>query len=257
MLEAADEVPIAEVGRPIDAVGITNQRASTIVWDRATGRPIGPALGWQDLRTVGECIMAKAEHGLALAPNQSATKVGWLLANAPTARDRDLCFGTVDTWLAWVLSEGALHVTDHSNAAVTGLLRDRRARLERRGCCEAARRARSAMLPHDRRLVGRRRRGRPRCPGAPPIAALAGDQQASLVGQGCVAAGQAKITFGTGGMLDICTGSTAPADGATARANGTFPIVAWSAGGELTWGVEAIMLSAGTQHRVAARRPRR
>jgi glycerol kinase len=82
-------------------------------------------------------------------------------------------------------------------------------------------------------------------PGAPPIAALAGDQQASMVGQGCVIPGLAKITFGTGGMLDLCTGGTAPST-ANRSANGTFPIVAWSRGGELTWGVEAVMLTAGT-----------
>ena len=80
-------------------VGISNQRARTLVWDRATGEPIGPGLGWQDLRTVFDCITAKAEHGLALAPNQSATKVAWLLNNVAGARDRDLCFGTVDTWV--------------------------------------------------------------------------------------------------------------------------------------------------------------
>ena len=112
---------LAEAG-PVQAVGITAQRASTVVWDRATGEPIAAGLGWQDLRTVIECITAKAEHGLALAPNQSATKVAWLLNTHDPGRERDLCFGTVDTWVAWVLSKGTVHVTDHSNAAVTGLL---------------------------------------------------------------------------------------------------------------------------------------
>ena len=102
MLEVAI-TSLAAAG-PVDAVGITNQRASTLVWDRATGDPIGPGLGWQDLRTVFDCITAKSEHGLALAPNQSATKVAWLLNNIAGERDRDLCFGTVDTWIAWVLS---------------------------------------------------------------------------------------------------------------------------------------------------------
>ena len=117
---------LADAG-PVGSVGITNQRASTIVWRRSTGVPIGPALGWQDLRTVGECIMAKLEHGLGLAPNQSATKVAWLLKNhvgdaaAVAAIADDLAFGTVDTWIAWTLSGGTLHVTDHGNAAVTGL----------------------------------------------------------------------------------------------------------------------------------------
>ena len=110
-------------GPPPVAVGITNQRASTIVWDRATGEPIGPGIGWQDLRTVFDCITAKAEHGISLAPNQSITKLAWLLANVPGAGDRDLCFGTVDSWLAWTLTGGSAHVTDHTNAAVTGTLR--------------------------------------------------------------------------------------------------------------------------------------
>lgn len=243
VLNAAHET-LTRTGNPvIDAVGITNQRATTIVWERATGRPIGPALGWQDLRTVGECMVAKAEHGLRLAPNQSATKINWLLANALDGRDPDdLCFGTVDTWVAWVLSDGALHVTDHSNAGVTGLYS-----IEDRGwssrVCELLG-VPMSLLPtivDSSAVIG----NATALPGAPPIAALVGDQQASLAGQGCVTAGQAKITFGTGGMLDICTGSAVPAE-ANRSANGTFPIAAWSAGGEITWGVEAVMLSAGS-----------
>ncbi|MEY2433474.1 MAG: glycerol kinase, partial [Acidimicrobiaceae bacterium] len=92
-------------GGPVDAVGITNQRASTIVWDRATGEPVGPGLGWQDLRTIGDCLVHQAA-GLRLAPNASATKLTNLLAAAGDGRD--LCFGTVDTWIAWQLSAGAL-----------------------------------------------------------------------------------------------------------------------------------------------------
>ena len=139
------------------AVGITNQRASTIVWDRTTGEPIGPGIGWQDLRTVFDCITAKAEHGVSLTPNQSITKLAWLLANVPGAGDRDLCFGTVDTWLAWTLTGGSVHVTDHTNAAVTGLCGGDPARLERR----ARRRLRhpSAHAAAHRRLQRRRRRG--------------------------------------------------------------------------------------------------
>ena len=121
MLDVA-RTSLAEHGQPVRGVGITAQRATTIVWDRATGEPIGPGLGWQDLRTVIQCITAKTEHGLALAPNQSATKVAWLLDTFDAGRERDLCFGTVDSWVAWVLTEGAVHVTDPSNAAVTGLL---------------------------------------------------------------------------------------------------------------------------------------
>lgn len=227
---------------PVAAVGITNQRASTLVWDRATGEPIGPGLGWQDLRTVFDCINAKAEHGLALAPNQSATKVAWLLNNIDGARDRDLCFGTVDSWLAWVLSEGAVHVTDPSNAAVTGLLSADTTAWSAEAC--AALGIPMEMLPMLVDSTGSFGTASV-LPGAPPLAALVGDQQASLVGQGCVRPGLAKVTFGTGGMLDVCTGTAAPAS-ARRSDHGTFPIVAWSRAGERTWGAEAIMLSAGT-----------
>jgi glycerol kinase len=242
VLDAA-RAAIADAGSdPVTAVGITNQRASTVIWDRSTGEPIAPALGWQDLRTVGECIMAKIEHGLPLAPNQSATKIAWLLANTPGAADRDLCFGTVDSWVAWVLSEGALHVTDHSNAAVTGLFQHDGSGWNDGVCGLLG--IPVSILPSivdSSGLIGTASA----LPGAPSIAAIAGDQQASLVGQGCVHPGLAKITFGTGGMLDMCTGGTAPST-ANRTANGTFPIVAWSHEGELTWGVEAVMLTAGT-----------
>ena len=118
---AAARATLAE-GGPVDAVGITNQRASTVLWDRGTGAPVAPAIGWQDLRTVFDCLTLAGEHGIRLAPNQSATKLATLLDAHDPDRVRDLCFGTVDTWLAWTLSEGRLHVTDPSNAAVTGLL---------------------------------------------------------------------------------------------------------------------------------------
>lgn len=227
---------------PVAAVGITNQRASTLVWDRTTGEPIGPGLGWQDLRTVFDCITAKAEHGLALAPNQSATKVAWLLNNIAGARDRDLCFGTVDTWVAWVLSSGAVHVTDPSNAAVTGLLDADCSAWSPEACTALG--VPIEMLPNIVDSTGVFGEATA-LPGSPHLAALVGDQQASLVGQGCVRPGLAKITFGTGGMLDVCTGTSPPAS-VRRTAHGTFPIVAWSQAGKRTWGAEAIMLSAGT-----------
>jgi glycerol kinase len=232
---------LAEAG-PVQAVGVTAQRASTVVWDRATGEPVGPGLGWQDLRTVFDCITAKAEHGLPLAPNQSATKVAWLLNQYDAGRERDLCFGTVDTWVAWVLSNGTVHATDHSNAAVTGLLRPDATGWNERACTALG--VPMAMLPalvDTSGVFGQALA----LPGAPPLAALVGDQQGSLVGQSCVRPGQAKITFGTGGMLDLCTGRGAPSSG-NRTSDGTFPIVAWSRSGELTWGAEAIMLSAGS-----------
>ena len=229
-------------GGPVQAVGITAQRASTVVWDRATGEPIGPGIGWQDLRTVFDCITVKAEQNLHLAPNQSATKLSWLLNTFDPARDRDLCFGTVDSWVAWVLSNGTVHATDHSNAAVTGLLLPDASGWSAHAC--AALKIPQGMLPAVVDTSGVFGEAAA-LPGAPPLAALVGDQQGSLVGQSCVRPGQAKITFGTGGMLDMCTDAPAPTTG-NRTPEGIFPIVAWSRDGRCTWGVEAIMLSAGT-----------
>lgn len=242
VLDAA-AAAIATTDEPITAVGVAAQRASTVVWDRATGEPIGPALGWQDLRTIGECLTARAEHDLALAPNQSATKVGWLLANHAADRDHgDLCFGTVDTWVAWTLTGGASHVTDHTNAAVTGLYSFELQGWDHEVCRVLG--VDPAMLPDIVDSTGVIAPATA-IAGAPPLAALVGDQQASMVGQGCIEPGRAKITFGTGGMLDVCIGEVAPPAGRRSD-NGTFPIIAWSDGGRKVWGVEAIMLSAGT-----------
>jgi glycerol kinase len=241
MVEAARAV-IESTSEPITAVGVSSQRASTIVWDRATGEPIAPGLGWQDLRTVGECIMARAEHGIAVAPNQTVTKAAWLLANTPGAADRDLCIGTVDSWAAWVLSGGELHVTDHTNAGVTGLYDLATGTWNERVAgifgvpLDALPRVVDSCAVLGEAIV---------LPGSPSLAALVGDQQASLIGQACVRPGDAKITFGTGGMLDVCSGTTVPAAADRTR-NGTFPIVAWSVGGRRTFGTEGIMLSAGT-----------
>ncbi len=234
---------LEEHGAPVAAVGITTQRASTIVWERSTGRPIGQGLGWQDLRTVGECIAARAEHGLAIAPNQSATKAAWLLDTVDRDRVRDdLCIGTVDTWLAWHLTGGRVHITDRSNAAITGLtVPDASAWSD---TALAAFRIPAGALPSIVDSSGVVAEASA-LPGAPPLACLVGDQQASLIGQSCVRSGDAKITFGTGGMLDVCVGPDAPASGQRHR-HGTFPIVAWSRDGVATWGAEGIMLSAGT-----------
>jgi glycerol kinase len=243
MADAALEAAAAALGAggSVDAVGITNQRASTVVWDRATGEPVGPGIGWQDLRTAGFCLMLQAQ-AIRLAPNQSATKLAVLLDIADPDRSRDLCAGTVDSWIAWTLSRGDVHVSDRSNLAVTGLL-DTDASGWDDAVLEALRIPRRVLpLPVDSiGVVG----AASALAGAPPIAGLAGDQQASLVGQGCVRPGLAKATFGTGGMLDLCIGDTRPPF-ARRGPGGTFPIVAWSAAGRITWGIEAIMLSAGS-----------
>jgi glycerol kinase len=227
-------------GGPVDAVGVTNQRASTIVWDRATGVPVAPGLGWQDLRTVGTCLELQGE-GFRLAPNASATKLAAILDQVDPDRELDLCFGTVDTWIVWHLTGGTVHVTDLSNAAVTGLVTADGAGwstpvLERL-------RIPASVLPQvvdSSGVVAHASALR----GAPAIAGIAGDQQASLIGQSCVRPGMAKATFGTGGMLDVCLGAR-PAFEVRGE-GGCFPIVAWRLGDEVTWGVEAVMLAAGT-----------
>lgn len=244
MGDAAVEMVAALVGEhgAVDAVGISNQRASTVIWDAGNGEPIHPGLGWQDLRTIGLCLTVAAEHGASFAPNQSATKIGWLLDTVEGARSRDLRIGTVDSWLAWRLTGGAVHVTDHTNAGTTGLLA-----VDGRDWAPSALEIfgiEPAWMPRLVDTAGPIAEATA-IPGAPPLTALVGDQQASLVGQGCVVPGRAKVTFGSGGMLDICTGATGPAY-ARRGEHGTYPIVAWSHRGSLTWGVEAIMLSAGT-----------
>ena len=224
----------------VEAVGIANQRATAVVWDRATGVPVGPGIGWQDLRTVGTCLMLQAQ-GLRLAPNASATKLAYLLDTYDWGRERDLAFGTIDTWVAWTLSGGALHVTDATNAAVTGLV-TAAAPVWDPAVLEALRIPAStlATIVDSSGVVGT-------CDaldGAPALAGLVGDQQASLIGQGCVAPGQAKVTFGTGGMLDCITGERV---GSSTRCEGgSFPIIARQRAGAPVWGVEAVMLSAGS-----------
>lgn len=242
---------MADAG-PVAGVGVANQRATTVVWERASGQPVAPAIGWQDLRTVLTCLTLQAD-GIRLAPNMSATKVAAILDAVDPDRRRggELCFGTIDSWVAWTLTGGpegpggGVHVTDATNAGVTGLVApgeggrwdawDRRV-LD-------ALRIPEAMLPRVVDTVGVVAPCRA-LSGAPPLGSLCGDQQASLAGQGCTRPGTAKATFGTGGMLDLCTGTGAPAGAGRGRA-GTFPIVAWQIEGEATWGVEAMMLTAG------------
>jgi glycerol kinase len=242
-LELATAVIEAVGIEAVEGVGLTNQRASTILWDSADDRVLGPGLGWQDLRTAGDCLTLQAD-GLRLAPNQSATKLAHLLAQpaaaaVPASRLR---FGTVDTWLAWRLTGGRHHVTDLSNAAVTGMLRADGsdwddAVLQRLSIPRT-------VLPavvDSAGVVGEASA----LPGAPPLAGLIGDQQASLVGQGGTRRGVGKITFGTGGMLDVFLGAEPPA-AATRQPHGTFPIAVLRRGGQAAWGVEAILLTAGS-----------
>ncbi|MEO5680200.1 MAG: FGGY family carbohydrate kinase, partial [Acidimicrobiales bacterium] len=178
VLEVAHEALAAAPG-PVTSVGIANQRATTVLWDRATGQPVAPALGWQDLRTIGTCLEMQG-RGLRLAPNASATKLANLLDQVDPGRSRDLCFGTIDTWVAWTLSGGRLHVTDATNAGVTGL-----AQLDTPAWDAEVLQALNipaSCLPaivDSSGLAGEC----PALPGSPVLAGIAGDQQASLIGQ--------------------------------------------------------------------------
>ncbi len=245
----------AAAGEPVAAVGITNQRASTIVWDRATGEPIGPALGWQDLRTVGECITATAEHGLHAGPEPVGHQAG--LAARPTrpgARDRDLCFGTVDTWLAWTLSGGAVaRHRPHERR------RHRAARPRRRGVerarprrCSASRRRMLPTIVDSSGVVG----------AAIGAARRAADRRARRRPAGARSSARAASTRAwprsrsAPAACSTCAAAPAARRRPAARDHGTFPIVAWSRGGEVDVGRRGDHAVGRHERRVAARRPR-
>lgn len=239
VLDCARQV-LADAPSP-RAVGLSTQRASAVVWDRVTGEPVAPAQSWQDLRTLGHCLMLGAS-GYRVAPNHAAAKFADILNAVDPDRNRDLCVGTVDSWLVWCLTDGSAHVTDATNASVSGLADD-----DATGWNEAL--VAELGIPPEALPTIIDSSGfianATALDGAPPICGLAGDQQASLIGQGCVRPGLAKITFGTGGMLDVCIGSERTHADVRA-AGGTFPLVCWRRGDDTMWGLEAIMLSAGT-----------
>jgi glycerol kinase len=205
----------------ITAIGVTNQRETTIVWERATGRPIHNGIVWQDRRTAAACERLRSEGwservraktGLVIDPYFSATKLVWILDHVPDARSRaergELAFGTVDTWLTWKLSGGALHITDASNASRTMLYDIHANRWDEELLALFG--VPAALLPEVRassEVYGHCLRS---VLGAEiPIAAIAGDQQAALFGQACHASGMAKNTYGTGCFLLLNTGERA------------------------------------------------
>jgi glycerol kinase len=202
----------------IAGIGLTNQRETTILWERSTGRPIAPALVWQDRRTAEACSRLKsrqaevsARTGLVIDPYFSATKMAWLLDHVPDARRRaeagELSAGTVDSFLVWHLTGGHRFVTDATNASRT-LLMDLRTLNWASDLC-AFFDVPQQILPEIRPSTGEfgRTAGLAYLPDGLPIMGIAGDQQASLVGQGCIAPGQAKCTYGTGAFLLAHTGS--------------------------------------------------
>ncbi|HVV48571.1 MAG TPA: glycerol kinase GlpK [Polyangia bacterium] len=206
--------------RRIAALGITNQRETTLLWERDGGRPVANAIVWQDRRTAPLCAALKAaghepavrqRTGLVLDPYFSATKIRWLLDNVGGLRARAeagaLAFGTVDSFLIWRLTGGKTHVTDVTNASRT-LLFDLHARRFSDELCALFGVPR-ALLPEVRPSAGRlgETRGVPGLPDGIPIAGVAGDQQAALFGQDCTEAGDAKCTFGTGAFLLMNVGA--------------------------------------------------
>jgi glycerol kinase len=236
----------------IAAIGITNQRETVVVWERATGRPLYNAIVWQDRRTAETCAelrqaghepMVRAKTGLLLDPYFSATKIAWILDHVEGARDRaergELAFGTIDSFLLWRLTDGAVHATDVTNAGRT-LLYDIHAQHWDEQLCSLLR-VPMAILPsvHDSsHCFGTTA---PALFGAPiMVAGIAGDQQAALVGQTCFAPGTAKSTYGTGCFLLLNTGDTA-----VISDNRLLTTPAYRINGRMTYALEGSIFVAG------------
>jgi glycerol kinase len=236
----------------IAGIGITNQRETTVLWDRRTGLPVAPAIVWQDRRTAARCdALRQAGHenlvqertGLVLDAYFSGTKLAWLLDNVPDARERarrgELAFGTIDSWLAWKLTGGEAHVTDASNASRTMLFDIHR--LDWDDELLAILDIPRSVLP---RIAGSSEVvGTTRCEGLPrglAIAGIAGDQQAALFGQACHREGMAKNTYGTGCFLLMNTGERA----AQSR-HRLLTTVAWQRGGRTHYALEGSVFIAG------------
>ncbi|SNT04907.1 glycerol kinase GlpK [Tropicimonas sediminicola] len=236
----------------IMAIGITNQRETTLVWDKETGEPIHNAIVWQDRRTAQICETLRADGheamvtektGLLLDPYFSGTKLKWLLDTVPGARDRatagELLFGTVDSFLIWKLTGGAVHATDATNAART-LLYDIHKGGWSRSICEMLD-IPSRMLPEVRDCAGDFGETLPEIFGEPiPILGVAGDQQAATIGQACFEPGMLKSTYGTGCFALLNTGDTP----VTSR-NRLLTTIAYQFNGTPTYALEGSIFIAG------------
>jgi glycerol kinase len=237
----------------VAAVGITNQRETTIVWDRATGAPIHRAIVWQCRRTAAACDrlraaghepMVRERTGLVLDAYFSGTKIAWILDQVPDARRRaargQLAFGTVDAWLLWKLTRGRTHATDVSNASRTLCLNLATVDWDDRMC---------ALLGVPREVLPAIVDSSGPCaetadlgwlPGGVPITGIAGDQQAALFGQACFAPGDVKNTYGTGCFALVNTG-----DRPVVSSHGLLTTVAWRIGGRTTYALEGAVFIAG------------
>lgn len=246
--EAMEQLDID--GTEIAAIGIANQRETTIVWDKATGKPIAPAIVWQCRRTadMAEALKQRGleetirhKTGLTIDAYFSATKLHWILQEVPGAQARaergELLFGTVDCWLIWNLTEGRVHATEYSNAARTMLFNIHTLRWDEE-ICEILQ-IPKAMLPEVVETSGRIDTTT-LLGGNIPISGAAGDQQAALFGQQCFAAGEAKNTYGTGCFLLMNTGSIP-----VQSQNGLLTTIAWGMNGEVNYALEGSVFVAG------------
>ncbi|MFW2541991.1 glycerol kinase GlpK [Primorskyibacter sp. 2E107] len=238
--------------KDIAGIGITNQRETTLIWDRKTGQPIHNAIVWQDRRTSEMCQRLKAEGheqtvtdrtGLLLDPYFSGTKVAWLLDNVEGARARaeagELAFGTVDTWLIWKLTGGAQHVTDATNAARTMLYDIRKGRWSQTMCDMLG--IPMNLLPEVKDCAADFGMARADLFGAEiPILGVAGDQQAATIGQACFEPGMLKSTYGTGCFALLNTGDTP-----VTSQNRLLTTIAYQLDGKPTYALEGSIFIAG------------
>ena len=236
----------------IAGIGITNQRETTIVWDRETGMPIYHAIVWQCRRTSEYCDSLKErglvdkireKTGLVIDAYFSGTKVKWLLDNVPGARERaekgELLFGTVETWLIWKLTKGAVHVTDYSNASRTMLFNINTLEWDDEILAELN--IPKCMLPEPKPSSCVYGEADPSYLGGPiPIAGAAGDQQSALFGQTCFNAGEAKNTYGTGCFMLMNTGEKP-----IFSKNGLVTTIAWGLDGKVNYALEGSIFVAG------------
>ncbi len=253
-ISVAQEAMRKAGARPEDiaAIGITNQRETTVVWDRATGEPVYNAIVWQCRRTAEYCDELRArglaepireKTGLVIDAYFSGTKLRWILENVAGARARaergELLFGTIDTWLIWKLTGGRVHVTDYSNASRTMLYNIRTLRWDEEILKELD--IPACMLPEAMPSSCVYGQSDPAIFGAPvTIAGAAGDQQAALFGQTCFAPGEAKNTYGTGCFLLMNTGETPK----TSR-SGLVTTIAWGLDGRVEYALEGSVFVAG------------
>ena len=249
-VEAMQKIGVA--AEDIAAIGITNQRETAIVWDKNTGEPVYNAIVWQCRRTSEYCDSLKEKGltdvfrqktGLVIDAYFSGTKIKWILDNVPGARERaekgDLLFGTVETWLIWKMTKGAVHVTDYSNASRTMLYNITELKWDEEILKELD--IPASMLPEVKPSSCVYGMSDPSFFGAPiPVSGAAGDQQAALFGQTCFAPGEAKNTYGTGCFLLMNTGETP-----VFSSNGLVTTIAWGIDGTVNYALEGSIFVAG------------